>query len=394
MDAIQQSLRLAELIRKHLEQSLTAEEEAELASLRAAHAENDALFDTLTDQEEMEAGLQSIRVFDVEKGWARLQAAMVETQDVKPVSSRMWGWKLAAAVSGVVLISALLFRFWNPANNADQAPKTPQPLTDQIKPGKDRAYLVLADGTEILLDSAGNGDLALQGNTRIIKQGNNISYQNDDPNAAPVFNTIRTPRGGQFKLELADGSHVWLNAASSLRFPAAFSGDERLVQLSGEAYFEVNPERTRPFIVETGNVKISVTGTRFNVNAYPEEDGILTTLAEGGVRVTSKGNSIELKPEQEVRTGTDGEMGRVKPADLETTLAWKNGKFIFNAADVPSIMRQLGRWYDVDIVYAGPVSKETFTGMVSRQSDISRVLRIMEAGGIRFKIDKNKIVVE
>ena len=139
---------------------------------------------------------------------------------------------------------------------------------------------------------------------------------------------------------------------------------------------------------------MDATGTRFNINAYPDENGILTTLAEGNVRVRSINSDVSLKPEQEVLTEPNGTMSPVRSADMETRLAWTNGKFIFNGADVPAIMRQIGRWYDVDVRYLGPVKGETFTGMVSRQSDITRVLRIMEAGGIRFRIEKNVIMVE
>ncbi len=234
----------------------------------------------------------------------------------------------------------------------------------------------------------------MQGSTRVVKQGDFISYKNSDPAPAPVYNTIRTPRGGQFKLELSDGSRVWLNAASSLRFPTTFSGDQRIVELSGEAYFEVRSDAAHPFTVSIGSLKVDATGTRFNINAYPDENGILTTLAEGSVRVRSNNSDVSLKPEQEVLTEPNGTMSPVRSADMETRLAWTNGKFIFNGADVPAIMRQIGRWYDVDVRYLGPVKGETFTGMVSRQSDITRVLRIMEAGGIRFRIEKNVIMVE
>jgi ferric-dicitrate binding protein FerR (iron transport regulator) len=187
---------------------------------------------------------------------------------------------------------------------------------------------------------------------------------------------------------------VWLNAATSLRFPASFTGNQRTVQLTGEAYFEVKPDAVRPFTVEVGDLRVGVTGTRFNVNAYADEKGILTTLAEGAVNVQSKGVSRALKAGQEILSDPDGRLQSVKTADLEATLAWKEGQFVFNGSDVPAIMRQISRWYDVDVTYSATARKETFTGMVSRKSDISRVLRIMEAGGIRFKIDKNRIVVE
>jgi ferric-dicitrate binding protein FerR (iron transport regulator) len=301
-------------------------------------------------------------------------------------------WKLAAVLTGAILITGILL--WQLAGTGKSAPSPAEQLTTLIKPGQDKAYLVLADGREILLDSAGNGSLIIQGNMQVVKQGDVLSYKKADQQASPVYNTIRTPKGGQFKIELSDGSRVWLNAASSLRFPTNFAGTHRIVQLTGEAYFEVKSNPKRPFTVEVGSLKVNATGTRFNINAYPDENGILTTLAEGNVRVRSINSDVSLKPEQEVLTEPNGTMSPVRSADMETRLAWTNGKFIFNGADVPAIMRQIGRWYDVDVRYLGPVKGETFTGMVSRQSDITRVLRIMEAGGIKFRIEKNVIMVE
>lgn len=394
MDAIERSLRLALLIKKHLDQTLTSEEAVEMESLLREAPDHDRWFDNLTAPDELVNGLSGIESVNVDRGWERLQAAMKAEE--QPSSTRMIPnrWKLAAVLTGAMLISGILL--WQLAGNGKSAPSpTPaEQLTELIKPGQDKAYLILADGREILLDSAGNGNLAVQGSTRVVKQGDFISYKNSDPAPATVYNTIRTPRGGQFKLELSDGSRVWLNAASSLRFPTTFSGDERIVELSGEAYFEVRSDPAHSFTVSIGSLKVDATGTRFNINAYPDENGILTTLAEGSVRVRSNASKVSLKPEQEVLTEPNGTMSPVRSADLETRLAWTNGKFVFNGADVPSIMRQIGRWYDVEVSYSGPVRGETFTGMVSRQSDISRVLRIMEAGGIKFRIEKNKIMVE
>ena len=394
MDTIERSLRLALLIKKHLDQTLTSEESVEMESLRREVPDHDRWFDNLTAPDEVVTGLNEIESVNVDRGWERLQAAMKAEEQPSTTRNILSRWKLAAVLTGAILITGILL--WQLAGTGKSA-TSPTPavqLTEQIKPGQDKAYLVLADGREILLDSAGNGNLAVQGSTRVVKQGDFISYKNSDPAPAPVYNIIRTPRGGQFKLELADGSRVWLNAASSLRFPTSFSNGPRIVQLTGEAYFEVKSDSKQPFTVEVGAMKVDATGTRFNINAYPDEGGILTTLAEGIVSVRSTNSSVTLKPEQEVMTSQNGSMKPVRTADLESTLAWTNGKFVFNGSDVPSIMRQIGRWYDVEVTYLGPVKKETFTGMVSRQSDISRVLRIMEAGGIRFRVEKNKIMVE
>ena len=392
MDAIEKSLRLALLIRKHLDQTLTAEEAVEMESLRREDPDHDRWFDNLTEPDELVTGLNEIESVNVDRGWERLQAAMKAHEQPSTTRTIPNRWKLAAILTGAMLITGILL--WQLAGNGKSAPSPAEQLTTLIKPGQDKAYLVLADGREILLDSAGNGSLIIQGNMQVVKQGDVLSYKKADQQASPVYNTIRTPKGGQFKIELSDGSRVWLNAASSLRFPTNFAGTHRIVQLTGEAYFEVKSNPKRPFTVEVGSLKVNATGTRFNINAYTDEAGILTSLAEGMVEVKSDLSVRTLKPEQEVLASANGTISPVRTADLETRLAWTNGKFVFNGADVPSIMRQICRWYDVEVSYSGPIKGETFTGMVSRQSDISRVLRIMEAGGIKFRIEKNKIMVE
>lgn len=392
MSQIDQSLRFALLIQKELRQELNADERLELDRLRAEDPAQDALFRDLTDSRTLESGIREIEQVDLEKGWERLQAAMAAADPVTSRRKLRFHWSWAAALIGTAALTGLLWQQWS--TEAEPVIQTNTAAEVSIKPGTDRAYLTLGDGTEVMLDSTGDGMLAVQGAASVVKEGRGISYQGDGKSAESVINTIRTPRGGQYQLTLSDGSVVWLNAASSLRFPANFTGNQRTVQLTGEAYFEVKTDAGRPFTVEVGDLRVAVTGTRFNVNAYPDENGILTTLAEGSVNVASNGVSKALKAGQEILSDPDGKLQSVKTADLEAALGWKEGQFVFNGADVPSIMRQISRWYDVEVSYSGVARKETFTGMVSRKSDISRVLRIMEAGGIRFKIDKNRIVVE
>lgn len=392
MSQIDQSLRFALLIQKELRQELNPDERLELDRLRAEDPVQEALFRDLTDSRTLESGIREIEQVDLEKGWERLQAAMAAAEPVTIRRKLRIHWSWAAALIGTAALTGLLWQQWS--SDAEPVIQVNTAAEVSIKPGTDRAYLTLGDGTEVMLDSSGDGMLAVQGAAAVVKEGRGISYQGDGKTTEAVINTIRTPRGGQYQLTLSDGSVVWLNAASSLRFPANFTGNQRTVQLTGEAYFEVKPDAGRPFTVEVGDLRVAVTGTRFNVNAYPDENGILTTLAEGSVNVASNGVSKALKAGQEILAEPDGKLHSVKTADLEAALGWKEGQFVFNGADVPAIMRQISRWYDVDVTYSGAARNETFTGMVSRKSDISRVLRIMEAGGIRFKIDKNRIVVE
>ena len=393
MSSIERSIRLAHLLKQSMERPLTSEETAEIETLRKEDPEHEQWFDQLTQPEAMLDGLQEIRSVDVDRGWARLQAAMAAAQKPRPNRRKQLIMAMAAVLTGTILIAGLFLQLTKDGSLPKPALQAERSI-EPIGPGKDRAFLVLADGSRIPLDSAGNGRLAMQGSAEVVKKGALLSYRSATPQTTAVYNTISTPRGGQYRLELPDGSKVWLNAASSLRFPTAFIGKERTVYLEGEAFFDVKTDARKPFRVKVGELTVDATGTQFNINAYPDEAGILTTLSEGRVEVRSGGTMVTLKPAEEVLAHQKGHLTPVRKADLESTLAWTNGKFVFNGADVPAIMRQIGRWYDVDVRYLGPVKGETFTGMVSRQSDISRVLRIMEAGGIKFRIEKNVIMVE
>ena len=259
-------------------------------------------------------------------------------------------------------------------------------------PGRDNAILTLSDGTTIVLDSAANGTLAKEGAMQIAKQNGQISYTGTAKAAVPVYNTISTARGNQYQVVLADGSNVWLNAASSIRFPAAFSGSERRVQITGEAYFEVAHNAAAPFKVDVNGMEITVLGTHFNVNAYSDEASVKTTLLEGAVKLAKGTAAGVLKPGQQAALGNDGKFAIRSDVDLDETVAWKNGVFIFNRRSLQNIMRQISRWYDVEVVYEGNPGG-TFSGVVSRQENISQVLKIMEVNGVRFKLDGRKIIV-
>lgn len=264
-----------------------------------------------------------------------------------------------------------------------------------VAPGGNKAILTLADGSTIILDTAANGKLTQQGNSNIVKLNNGqLAYNtlNEKPTEI-VYNTISTPRGGQYQLTLADGSKVWLNAASSLRFPASFTGNERKVEITGEAYFEIAKNASMPFIVSANGLNVEVLGTHFNINSYADEAAITTTLLEGAVKV-SKGNALQLlSPGQQAQVTNNGPIRVSKIIDVEEVMAWKNGSFVFNSTDIENIMRQISRWYDVDVSFDGSISKELFSGIVSRTSKLSQVLKIMERAGVKFKIEGKRIVV-
>jgi ferric-dicitrate binding protein FerR (iron transport regulator) len=273
-----------------------------------------------------------------------------------------------------------------------------------LTPGSDRAWLRLGDGSVVYLDSTAPGFLASQAGLQLEKKADgSIVYQTGTPNTDPagttVFNEIRTPRGGQYQVILSDGTHVWLNAETTLRFPVAFRGKDRKVDLSGEAYFEVAKDEQRPFRVMTDASLVEVFGTHFNVNAYTDEGSVKTTLLEGRVGVgpaaSGSGGAMRmLSPGQQAAVKPDGTVNVNDRADTEEAIAWKNGRFHFNSADIRAIMRQIARWYDAEVIFEGDPDLH-FTGQITRRDEVSRVLQMMEmTGEVRFRVEGRRIYVK
>jgi transmembrane sensor len=265
-----------------------------------------------------------------------------------------------------------------------------------ILPGGNKALLTLADGTVIVLDEAGNGNVASQGATSIHKKNHLVIYDatKADGKAGPVaYNTITTPKGGQYQLILPDGSKVWLNAASSLHFPTAFSGADRRVTLTGEGYFEIAKDAAKPFFVMVNNMNVEVLGTHFNVMAYDNEDALKTTLLEGSVKVNAGTVSKTIKPGQQAKYQHTATAFTIVNANIEETVAWKNGYFQFNNEDLKSIMRQFARWYDVEVSYEGQQKIRQFSGEVSRDVNLAQALKVLQLSNVKFRIENKKIVV-
>ena len=267
----------------------------------------------------------------------------------------------------------------------------------KILPGGHHAVLTTSDGKAIILDSMPNGLLTQQGNTDVKKLGGLLEYK------APAsfirdtvisYNTVSTPRGGQYQIVLSDGSKVWLNAASSIRFPTAFSGSLREVELTGEAYFEVAKNKEKPFQVKVRDMKIAVLGTHFNVKAYEDEAETKTSLLEGSVKIIQGKEVGLLKPGQQAVINFKDDKVKIATADMVEVIAWKNGLFRFEGANIETIMREIGRWYDVEIVYAGKVPMRRFEGKINRNAGLSEVLRILELSNVKFSIAGKKIIVQ
>jgi ferric-dicitrate binding protein FerR (iron transport regulator) len=302
----------------------------------------------------------------------------------------------AAAAILLVLSSTAFFLFKKDNREIAQSIEKP-PVTNDIAPGGDKAILTLADGRQIILDTASDGAIAQQGGIRVIKKGGKLSYASTAGGGQEkvLYNTISTPKGGQYHLVLADGSQVWLNATSSLHFPTSFMGKERRVEVSGEAYFEVAKNKNMPFHVNVNGAEIQVLGTHFNIMAYQDETAIKTTLLEGSVKFVSGSTSSLLRPGQQSQCTKEGHVHVMSGVDVDQVVAWKNGMFYFENADIGTVMRQLSRWYDVDVVYQSNNIKHLFVGKMPRSSKLSDVLKVLElTSTINFEIEGRKIIVK
>lgn len=270
------------------------------------------------------------------------------------------------------------------------------PPTDIPAPATNRATITLAGGQRVYLDSAANGALAQQGAAQLIKQANGrVVYTTQaDPlqHAALLYNTLTNPRGSQIvSLTLTDGTKVWLNAESSLRYPVAFTGPDRTVEIIGEAYFEVTHDTHKPFKVRKGTTTVEVLGTAFNVNAYTDEPTLKVTLLEGKVMVAKEANKLVLQPGQQAQVA--GDICLSKDVDLESVMAWKNGRFAFQDADLPTVMRQLARWYDVTVRYQGAVPQRSFNGKISQNLTLEQVLHILTNHQIKYTIEQDRTLI-
>lgn len=307
-----------------------------------------------------------------------------------------------AVAAVLILVLSFGSYYFNKNKTSFSAVNVGAPLhkTDAL-PGGNKAMLVLADGSSIILDTAKNGVLAKQANTSVLKlDSGQLAYRAyGNKNAEIVYNTITTPRGGQYHLVLPDKSTVFLNAASSIRFPVEFKGNERSVEITGEAYFEVAKEPGKTFKVLIKNKandrysEVEVLGTHFNINAYFEESYQKTTLVEGSIRFSMDNDQVTILPGEQVQLSQEGNISVRKNLNMQKEIAWVNSLFIFDHNDIQSIMCQISNWYDVDVAFQGLVSPKTFSGIVSRKCNVSEVLKIMETAGIKFEIEGKNITV-
>lgn len=381
------------LYKRWKNQPLKKEEQEHLDQWLEASAHNRQLWQDMQQEDWLQNNLDIFNRIDQEAAWQKILSLRTE----KPLVKRMmpvWArYAAAAVIVACVAVGALLW----------QRPVTPPEAIAQVQtpsdipPGKEGAILTLADGSTINLDDRQQGLIARQGGTRLSLEEGRLVYKPSGSDAVS-YNTITTPRGRQFQLVLPDGSRVWLNAGSSLTYPTAFTGKERSVAISGEAYFEVTHNPQKPFRVQINEAtRVEVLGTRFNVHSYSNEPSVQTTLMEGSVRVRSGANGAVLKPGQQAQTSAAGQapgmVNVLQVADPERVIAWKNGLFSFDKTGIRDVMRQIERWYDLDVTYEGTVPEVQLTGEISRNVRLSEILAMLEYKGIPFRIKDKAIII-
>lgn len=401
------SFQIADLIVRSLNNSLEGEERRRLDEWLQASPQNRALYERLHNAATVRQDLKGYDRYDMEGIKARVAAQFPsvispgsgsstaeETPPVRHLPFMKTGWfrYAAALILCITAVAAFILLKREPLP-ADHIVQQQPPSNPDIAPGATGAVLTLGDGSEISLDSLGNGIIANEGGTEVALNNGLVVYRAHE-NGAPTYNTMSTPRGRQFQLLLPDGTKAWLNAASSLKYPTAFSGAERRVEVTGEVYFEVAPNKNMPFRVSVNQVQIEVLGTHFNVNAYPDEELITTTLLEGAVKIETAAGVRTLAPAQQSRVDGQGRQQVLNDVNLDEIIAWKNGYFYFEDTDMSAILRQFARWYDVEVVYEGAVSPRKFFGVITRNSTLANVLKMLQASDLKFRIEGKKLVVQ
>ena len=376
------SAEMKELLEKYLGDKMTPEELERFKVLLAADEHREELennIENILEQKRFKdlSGVNRDEIFN----------QIIDKRPIHPFYHVRNRWFAAAAVILVMLGTGIYFRSLHSGSH-ESAKET---VMLNVSPGGNKAVLTLADGSQVALDSTGN-KVFQQGNTVVRQQGGQLQYAATATTLPVSFNTLSTPRGGQFRVVLPDGTTVWLNAASTLRYPTAFTGNERKVIVTGEAYFDVAKNDNQPFRVQLNEqTTIEVLGTQFNVNSYKEETSIQTTLIEGAINVRKGTEKVLLKPGQQAQTTTDAIA--VYNADIEQVTAWKNGLFNFHNASVEEVMNQLSRWYDIEVIYEGKIPSLTFDGKMGRDLNLMQVIKILKYMKLNFRIEGKRLVV-
>jgi len=394
---MRQSERIAWLLFRYTRDELSAEENHELSEWRSLSPENEEIFKKETNPDYIRDEMKEMYA-NKNAVFQKITEKYPELSDNSRPYLKFRLMPVAATLIITLGITALFV-----LQTKSKKEKSIQQSSfgiHSIKPGGNHATLTLANGSVVSLDSAASGIIGAEGSSNIIKKDSGqLVYSNNGSDAISEisYNTLRTPRGGQYKLILPDGTNVWLNAASSLKYPSSFNSKERKVVLEGEAYFEVSKvtdppaNKKVPFLVSIqGKPDVEVLGTHFNIMAYPDEPFVLTTLLEGSVKI---GSSVLVPGQQAQENNNSSSVTVINAVDLNEVIAWKNGKTSFKNANIQQIMRAISRWYDVDVEYKGIIPDKKYKGGLPRNTDLNELLEVLNQNGIHFTVEGKKIIV-
>jgi transmembrane sensor len=399
---IERIANIAKLFIGRFSGELTVEENAILDNWLAENEENPILLDDLKNNDKLTKDLEEYAQYDIlrlkKKIDRRIKQRKYKQRSIRPI---LWLKPVylfrMGTIAAVSLLIALLY-FFSVHNHFSRRGFTKKEFVKTLKgipPGSSKAMLTLSNGRQLALGIGATGVIK-DSNQVILSQAGRLTYTlgvHDVKNTG--YNRVLTPKGGQFQIKLSDGTTVWLNAASEISYPATFTGAQREVYVAGEVYFEVARDKIHPFVVKGMNdpFSVQVTGTHFNINTYKDEGAVKITLLEGGVKITNIGKTCILKPGEQVQVTSNG-INIKGDINLEEVIAWKNGEFDFGEkASIESIMKQLDRWYDLDVEYQGQVS-DFFWGSISRDTDAMQVFKMLaETGAVKFKIERKKVIV-
>lgn len=395
------SLYIAGLIHKHLQGTITDEERVTLDIWIAASEDNRQLWNEFNNnpdwQQYADSQLRYNESFALERFLQKHADVPVAVSVARVHPLHKWRWVAAAVVLVFLSVAGYVWLSDRVSKEPGLVVKQPQP---EVEPGKNGATLILADGTLVLLDSLQNGVVATQGSTNaILKDGQLVYAPGKEQSSEMIYNTISVPNSRIFRMELPDGTQVWLNSGSSIRYPVAFTGSQRQVEITGEVYFEVVKNRKMPFRVRVyDHTEIEVLGTHFNVNAYDNEEAISTTLLEGSVRVLARREGFPdaqlvqvLQPGQQLQLSATA--SNIIEPDIDKVVAWKDGLFDFDGMELKTALTQIARWYDVEIVYKDKVPNVKFYGRISRNISLNGLIRGFEGSGVHMSIQNGKQLI-
>ena len=386
------------LLFKYLQGTLTPEEEYELEKWKLQSAENRQFLERLSNE-----AMQGIDTDGTipgtleEKIFGKIRDKVPELHgNVIRMKGNWWRYAATAAVV-LILFGYSIMTMMQKERPKQVVAKVEQPVVEDVAaPDGNYASITLAGGEKIDINGSSRGTLASQGKVQVIKSADGLiiyKVATGRVRGKMQFNTLANPKGSKvIGMVLEDGTKVWLNAGSSLTYPVAFIGKERKVSITGEAYFEVAKKKSMPFRIMKGEMMVEVLGTHFNVNAYGDEPHMKVTLLEGAVKVSSGNVSGILKPGQQAKV-KDNDINVQSDINIDQVMAWKNGYFSFEKAGITEVMRQIARWYNIEVAYDGEIPNERFGGELRRNSKLSSVLKVLEKSGVKFRIENNKVTV-